>query len=56
MSGTFFLQLSKNLEIADQARSAEDCLAVEFKLLAKLYSLAKMRQYLLRSYLLTPCQ
>ena len=42
----FFLQLSKNLAILDQARSADDCLALEFNSLAKLYSLAIMRQYL----------
>ncbi len=49
-----FLQLSKKRLIALQARSADDCLAVEFNSLAKLYSLAMTRQYLFRSYLLTP--
>ena len=53
LPGLFFLQLSKNLAIDDQARSADDCLAVEFNLLAKGNSLARIRQYLLRSYLLT---
>ena len=54
LPGICFLQFSKNLDIADQARSADDCLAVEFSREAKSNSLATTAEYLLRSYLFTP--
>ena len=54
LPGIFFLQLSKNLVMPVQQRSAEACLAVELSLFAKGNSFASLAVYLLRSQPLTP--